>query len=51
MVEIQIAFAGTGTAAKDTTSYVICLFVSFDQWICYENRSYFPFISVEVHRP
>ena len=28
MVEIQLAFAGTGTAAKDTTSYVICLFVS-----------------------
>ena len=28
MVKIQLAFAGTGTAAKDTTSYVICLFVS-----------------------
>ena len=50
MVEIQLAFAGTGTAAKDTTSYVICLFVSLDQWICYENRPYFPFVGVDVHR-
>ena len=26
------------------------LFVSFDQWICYENRPYFPFVGVDVHR-
>ena len=26
------------------------LFMSFDQRICYENRHYFPFVGVKVHR-